>query len=392
MIWKLLGSLILLGALVGGGLLIFDYMGWDQGERISSGQVVQPIPTTTIAPVPWVLETYVTNLEVPWSMVFTTSDRMLVSQRPGQIVEIVNGSVSRQPLISFSDVVSDEEDGLMGLALDPEYTTNRYLYTCYTTTSSEGETIDRIVRMIDKGSQITVDSTIVDNIPAARYHAGCRLGIGPDQKLYATTGDATKKQLAQDKQSLAGKILRMNLDGSVPNDNPFANLVWTYGHRNSQGIAWSPASGKLYATEHGPSVIDGPAGGDEINLIEPGNNYGWPLVSHQETLAGTQSPLIVFTPAEAPAGAMFYSGKVFPQYTNDFFFATLKGEGVMRMEFDSNDPTKVLGYEKLPIQVGRVRDVVESPDGFIYLSTSNRDGRGKPTDKDDVIYRLVPEH
>jgi glucose/arabinose dehydrogenase len=157
-------------------------------------------------------------------------------------------------------------------------------------------------------------------------------------------------------------------------------------------LAWNNETGQLYETEHGPSVFDGPAGGDEVNLIVAGGNYGWPLVSHDGILEGATSPLLTFTPAEAPGSAMFYSGSAFPQYANKLFFGALRGAGIVVVEFARDNPEKVISYEKLDVDVGRVRDVVEGPDGYIYFTTSNRDGRGNVRDGDDKIYRLVPRN
>jgi glucose/arabinose dehydrogenase len=228
---------------------------------------------------------------------------------------------------------------------------------------------------------------VLDKIPAAKFRAGCRIAFGPDGKLYITTGDSLDRQLAQDLDSLAGKILRINADGSIPNDNPFDDsAVWSYGHRNPQGIAWDDR-GQLYSSEHGPSVIDGPRGGDEVNKIIKGANYGWPLVSHEKTLEGTEPALEVFTPAEAPASLLIYSGNELPQFSGNLFFGALVGEGIVRM-IPSGDEFTI---EKIHTDYGRIREVTQGPDGLIYFTTSNRDGRGNPNTGDDKIYRLRPE-
>lgn len=334
------------------------------------------------------LEEVATGLDVPWSIVFTSNERFLVSERTGRVRQIVNGEILTEALIELP-VSSTGEEGLMGLVLDPNYEANKLLYACYAYDS--GNTlVDRVVRLRDEGDVMIEDGVVVDTIPAAQYHAGCRLGFGPDGKLYVTTGDATDRNLAQDLNSLAGKILPLNADGTRPEDNPIENsLIFSYGHRNPQGIDWHPVTGLLYSSEHGPSVFDGPAGGDEVNLIEPGKNYGWPLVSHDETQVGTVAPLVQFTPAEAPGSLLVYSGKIFPQYTNDLFFGALRGEGIVRLRL-SDDGRQVVEEEKLDILVGRVRDVVEGPEGYIYFTTSNTDGRGEVREGDDKVYRLVP--
>jgi glucose/arabinose dehydrogenase len=353
-------------------------------EITEAPQVSEPVPTG------WSVEVVVEGLEVPWSIIFTSPERMLVSERKGAIRVIRNGFLESQPAYVFEDITSQDEAGLMGLALDPAYEANQYIYACYATTEGSNP-INRIVRLRDAGDLLTLDAILLDDIPSARFHAGCRIRFGPDRKLYITSGDALDGQDAQEIDSLAGKILRMNSDGTVPVDNPFpGSLVYSYGHRNPQGIDWHPVTGKLFATEHGPSGFDGPPGGDEINLIQAGGNYGWPLVSHDRTLEGTLPPLIQFTPAEAPGSGMFYSSDRLPMFTGSFFFGALRGEGLVRVVFETSDPIRAQTVEKIVADVGRVRDVVEGLDGLLYFSTSNRDGRGNPQAGDDRILRLVP--
>ena len=329
------------------------------------------------------------NLYVPWSLVFTSPQRLLVTERDGKIKQINNNQLDPEPLIQFSEVISEGEAGLMGMDLHPDYQSNRYLYVCLTY-AHNNTLFNKIERLIDHKDYLTRDQIILDRIPAANNHAGCRIKFGPDSKLYITTGDALQKNLAQDLNSLAGKILRINDDGSIPTDNPFPDSpVYSYGHRNPQGLAWHP-QGQLFATEHGPSGFDGPGGGDELNHVKPGQNYGWPLVSHDKTYPDTISPLLVFTPAEAPSGALIYTGSLFPQFKNNLFFTALRGSGIFHVTLDSQNPTNILSYQKLEIDLGRIRDVTQSSDGFIYFSTSNRDGRGQVRGDDDKIYRLEP--
>jgi aldose sugar dehydrogenase len=185
----------------------------------------------------------------------------------------------------------------------------------------------------------------------------------------------------------------LNDDGSVPNDNPFVGQqnarpeIWSYGHRNSQGLDWQPGTDLMFQTEHGPSGFDGPGGGDEVNIVERGKNYGWPLIHHRQTRAGLESPLLEYTPACAPASGMFYRGSAWPGWQGNFLFGCLRGERIIRVLLDGR---RVVSQENLlEHQFGRIRDVAEGPDGFIYFSTSNRDGRGKPAQDDDRIIRLV---
>ncbi len=281
----------------------------------------------------------------------------------------------------------------MGLALDPDYSVNKLLYACYAY-SRGGSLIDRVVRFVDHGSSAGPQHIVIDGIPAALNHAGCRLGFGPkDHKLYVTTGDATNRSNPQNLGSLGGKILRVNGNGSIPSDNPFAHSpVWTLGHRNPQGIAWQPGTNQLYETEHGPTAgVDGAPGGDEVNIIIKGHNYGWPIVSHNETDKRFVTPLLVFTPAIAPSGATFYTSDVLPQFKNNLLFAALKGSGVYRVIFDTKNRAKIIVDKKIPdINVGRVRDVEQGPDGALYILTSNRDGRGTVRRGDDHVYRIAP--
>ncbi len=336
------------------------------------------------------IESVASGLDTPWDIVFTSPERMLVSERPGQIRVIENGVLRDDPLYVFNEVLENGEDGLMSIAIDPEYVTNHFVYAAVAY-AEIGESLTlKVVRFTDTGNILMDPFIVIDQIPAAKFHAGCRITFGPDGKLYITTGDATNKELAQDLTSLAGKTLRINKDGTIPADNPFpGSAVWSYGHRNSQGLAWNLETGMLYESEHGPSVFDGPAGGDEINVIEKGANYGWPLVSHEKNREGMIAPLVTFTPAEAPGSLMIYSGKVFPEWKGNLFFGALKGEGLMRVRLDANDPKKVAAYSKLrEVSLGRIRAVIEGPDGNIYFTTSNRDGRGKPAPLDDRIFRI----
>jgi glucose/arabinose dehydrogenase len=338
------------------------------------------------------VETVVGNLEVPWSIVFTPDGRMIFTERKGRVRVFENGKLRAEPLANIADVDPTGESGLMGLTLHPQFATNHLLYLSYA--YSQNGKLVRVVRFRETGNALVDRTVIIENIPAAQFHAGCRLRFGPDSKLYITTGDATERDLAQKLDSLAGKTLRLNDDGTVPPDNPLVGQqgarpeIWTYGHRNSQGLDWQPGTNLMFQTEHGPSGFDGPGGGDEVNIVERGKNYGWPLIHHTQTREGLESPLLEYTPAVAPASGMFYRGSLFPQFRGNFFFGCLRGEAIIRVVLDGR---RVVSQERLlDKQYGRIRDVAEGPDGALYFSTSNRDGRGSPAKDDDRIMRLVP--
>jgi aldose sugar dehydrogenase len=333
------------------------------------------------------------NLQVPWSISFATDGRIIFTERPGRVRVIEQGRLRPEPLSIINDVESRSESGLMGLTLHPQFASNHFLYLAYAYANGDGQRV-RVVRFRETGNSLTDRKLIIENIPAAQFHAGCRLRFGPDGKLYITTGDATEPATAQRLDSLGGKTLRLNDDGSVPSDNPFVGQqgarpeIWTYGHRNPQGLDFQPGSNLIFETEHGPSGGDAPGGGDEVNIVEKGKNYGWPVIHHRDARAGLESPLLEYTPAVAPASGMFYRGTAFPQFRGNFFFGNLRGETIIRVVLDGR---RVVSQERLlERQYGRIRDVAEGPDGAIYFSTSNRDGRGQPATDDDRILRLVP--
>ncbi|MFL6211611.1 MAG: PQQ-dependent sugar dehydrogenase [Pyrinomonadaceae bacterium] len=344
------------------------------------------------------VETVVGNLEVPWAIVFTPDGRMLFTERPGRVRVFENGKLRPEPLGIIADTEPTGESGLMGLTLHLQFAQNHLLYLAYAYRGAGDDQRVRVVRFRETGSALTERKVIIEDIPAAQFHAGTRLRFGPtDGKLYITTGDATTREIAQQLNSLGGKTLRLNDDGTIPPDNPFVNQpgarpeIWTYGHRNSQGIDFQPGSNLMFQTEHGPSGFDGPGGGDEVNIVERGKNYGWPLIHHTATRAGLEAPLLEYTPAVAPSGATFYRGtnpNGFSQFKGNFFFACLRGEAIIRVVLDGR---RVVSQERLlDHQYGRIRDVVEGPDGALYFATSNRDGRGSPARDDDRIMRLVP--
>ncbi|HEY9231852.1 MAG TPA: PQQ-dependent sugar dehydrogenase [Blastocatellia bacterium] len=348
--------------------------------------------TATAGAVQFRIETVADGLVVPWSIVFVPDGRVFFTERPGRVRVIENGKLRQEPLATIADVEPSGESGLMGMTLHPQFASNHLLYLAYAYRAG-GQRV-RVVRFKEPSKGLEERKVIIEEIPAAANHAGCRLRFGPDGKLYITTGDATERELAQRLDSLAGKTLRVNDDGTAPSDNPFIGQagarpeIWSYGNRNSQGFDWQPGTNLMFETEHGPSGFDGPGGGDEVNLIERGKNYGWPLIHHQATAAGMESPLLEYTPAVAPASGMFYRGTAFPAWRGNFFFGCLRGQCIIRVVLDGR---RVVSQERMLVEdYGRIREVAEGPDGALYYSTSNRDGRGRAASADDRILRLVP--
>ena len=360
-----------------------------------SGQPDHPAP----APVEFTVEVVAENLEVPWDIVFTPDGRMLFTERPGRVRVVENGRLNPEPLFTVPDVQTERggEIGLMGICLHPDYATNRHVYLAYGHTSGDVRVVRYTETEGDSGRRTLGDEkVIIQGFPAAANHAGCRIAFGPDGKLYITTGEAYHKELAQDMTSLGGKTLRINGDGTIPEDNPFTqdasarHEIWTLGHRNAQGMDWHPGTGLMFQSEHGPSGGDAAGGGDEINIVEAGKNYGWPTIHHRETREGLESPVVEWTPAQAPGSGTFYTGDLFPELKGEFLVGMLRGANLMRIEV-SDDGRTVKAVGPLVTGYGRIRDVAESPDGAIYFTTSNRDNRGRPAPTDDRILRLVPK-
>jgi glucose/arabinose dehydrogenase len=338
------------------------------------------------------LETVAGGLEVPWAFAWLPDGRMLVTERPGRVRIVEKGKLRPEPVFTVPDVEPSGESGLMDITLHPDFAANNFVYLAYAY-NQDGKHV-KVVRYKFAADKFTEPKTILEGVPGAPNHAGMRCDFGPDGKLYISAGDSTDWQLAQKLDSLAGKILRVNDDGTIPPDNPFINQknvrpeIWAYGVRNPQGLAWQPDSNLLFETEHGPSGFDGPGGGDEVNIIEKGKNYGWPVIHHRDTKEGMESPLLEYTPAVAPASGMFYKGSIFPDFKSNFFFGNLRGETIIRVILNGRN---VVAQERLlEDKLGRIREVAEGPDGFIYFSTSNRDGRGSAAESDDRIFRMVP--
>lgn len=334
------------------------------------------------------VEVVAENLRVPWSIVFLPDGRMLFTERPGRVRLLEKGKLQEKPVLILDRVENAKKMGLLGMALHPEFSRNKWVYLAYNYKQEE-QAMLRVVRYQFAANQLIKPRTIIENIPANQNHSGCRLLFGLDGKLYLTTGDADVPRKAQELNALNGKILRLNDDGSIPADNHFVTQtgarpeVWSYGHRNPQGIDFQPGTGYLFDTEHGPN------GGDEVNRVVKGANYGWPVVHHQDVRPGMERSLLEFTPSIGPGSAIFYEGKAFPLFKGDLLVACLRGEAILRVQLKED---QVLQHEfLLQKQYGRIREVAVGPEGYIYFSTSQHDPpEGQPKPGYDKIFRLVP--
>jgi glucose/arabinose dehydrogenase len=330
--------------------------------------------STNARPVEVQTSVIATNLEVPWGFAFLPngdalfterdSGRLLRMDAPASIEE-----VQRLPTRGYG------EGGSLGLAVSPNYEEDGYVYAYYTTDQD-----NRVVRF-RLGEE---PQPILTGIPFNSYHDGGRIAFGPDRMLYIATGDAGDPANSQDPNSLGGKILRLTPDGGIPEGNPFPNNpLYSYGHRNVEGLAWDER-GRLYASEFGLNRYD------EVNLIEPGENYGWPEVEGEGGKAlGYVDPITTWSTSEAsPSGAEILKNGAIPLWEGDLFVAALRGERLWRLELGP-DGNVVERDQLLRDEIGRIRNVVQAPDGSLWVTTSNLDGRGTPAPQDDRILRLA---
>jgi len=315
------------------------------------------------------------GLEVPWSLAFLPDGSLLVTERPGRVRLITREGVLLPEALFTLHVVQkiQGEGGLHGVAIHPDFVKNSFVYLYFTYANQGAKSFNRVARYTFQQNTLAQEKIIVDQIPGALFHDGGRIKFGPDRYLYITTGDAQEPSLAQDKNSLAGKILRVTEDGTPAPGNPFNTMVYSYGHRNPQGIAWDK-SGKLWETEHGQNATD------ELNLIEAGNNYGWPTIKGNEVKDGFISPIIQSgSETWAPGGASYLDGSV--------YFVGLRGQALYEAKLSGNTAMVKIHLQK---ELGRLRDVIVGPDNMLYIATSNRDGRGIPGVGDDKIIRVNP--
>ncbi len=322
------------------------------------------------------IEVIAQNLDIPWEIVFLQNGDLLVTERSGKLLKI--GSETKV-IKEIEGVKHVGEGGLLGLTLHPNFSVNNFIYLYSTTQDSNGIT-NRVERYRFSNDTLSERKVVLEKIKGSSNHDGGRIAFGPDGYLYITTGDAESPNLAQDKNSLNGKILRIKDDGSIPEDNPFGNAVYSLGHRNPQGLAWDK-NGTLWETEHGPSGIQ--TGNDEVNLITKGGNYGWPTIKGNQTKEGLIPPIIESGSKDtwAPSGMAYYNGSL--------FFSGLRGEALYEVKIRNGNKLDLFTHFKQ--EFGRIRAVVLGPDGYLYLSTSNRDGRGQVREGDDKIIKINPK-
>lgn len=328
------------------------------------------------------IEVFIKNLKIPWGMAFLPNGDFIFCQRDGQI-DLLKKGESEYNLIMFR-IVKSAEGGLLGLAIDPDFVSNQFVYIYETVTSS-----NQLVRLRLENDLLTDETIIIPGIPSAYNHDGGALRFGPDGFLYLGTGDALQPDLAQDKNSLAGKILRVDKNGDPVPGNPFNNRVWSYGHRNVQGFDWNK-QGKMISTEHGPTIEFGWCCHDEINLIEPGKNYGWPLA-----MGGTETdsltPALYQTGMEtwAPSGCTFIKGNEWGNWEGNFIFCCLRGQRLVRFDMNDTGDNLLARNDTLIGEFLRLRNIIQAPDGSLLFTSSNiGTTTNQPLTGDDKIYRM----
>ena len=318
---------------------------------------------------PRVSRTLARDLRVPWGLAFLLNGDALVGERVTGRIHRVDKQGGSKPVAMIS--VNDAgEGGLLGLAVAPTFGSgDRWVYYYFTSTAGD----NRVERREFRGGEMGEPELLLDGIPSGINHDGGRLAFGPDGMLYVGTGDAGVPARAQNRRSLAGKILRMTPTGGVPGDNPFDSLVWSYGHRNVQGVTWDDR-GRMWASELGQSSQD------EVNRILPGRNYGWPDSEGRSSDPDHTDPFATWSPAAcSPSGIAYARGRL--------WVAALRGQSLWSVRLDgTNRGRKVRHFNQ---RFGRIRTVATAPDGSLWITTSNRDGRGDPTRADDRVIRIT---
>lgn len=374
-------------------------------EQTPSAQTSQPTNSNSAAtpaqagksttPVRFKVEMIATGLEVPWDIEALPDGRIFVLERAGRVRILRNQQLDPTPYpVTLENFSATGQGGLMDMALHPDFVNNKLVYLAYTVETNRAMHT-RVARFRDTGTGLVLDRQIFNADPVdSTKHFGSRIGFGQDRQLYITLGERGKWDKAQDLGTVNGKTLRLQEDGTIPADNPFVGRagakpeVFSYGNRNTQAMAFQPVTGLIWQAEHGPSGNDRPGGGDEINIIEAGKNYGWPIIHHSMSQAGLESPLREFTPATAPGGAAFYTGDRFPQWQGNLFVANLRGQSLQRFTINGRQIVEVENL--LSNDYGRLRAVTVI-DGYVYVSTSNGDGYGSGNRGQDTILRLSPQ-
>lgn len=333
-----------------------------------------------------------TGLDTPWEMLWGDDDHIWFTERYGRVSRLNPDNGEINELITIEEVHEEGESGLLGMAFHPDFPETPHVYLVYNYLS--GSNIkERLVRYTYENESLTSPSVLIEGIEGNTYHNGSRIIFDDEDKLYFTTGDAGNTSYSQDLQSLNGKILRMNPDGSIPEDNPFEDsYIWTYGHRNAQGLVISP-EGIMYSSEHGP------ASDDEMNIIEKGRNYGWPDVNGfcDETSEmdfcednNVKEPIEAWTPTLAVAGIDFYDHDAIPAWNNSILMTTLKESELVHLKLSDDGMSIDEENSWFDNWFGRLRDVCISPEGRVFIAVSNRDGRGNPKPGDDRIVEIAP--
>jgi glucose/arabinose dehydrogenase len=354
------------------------FISFHNHAQISIGNTV--VDTNSIA----------TNLDTPWEILWGPDDHIWITERYGRVSRLNPESGELTGLITINEVYEESESGLLGMALHPDFPDTPYVYLVYNYLS--GNAIqEKLVRYTYESSRLVAPQTLIDGIDGNSNHNGSRIVFDEENMLYFTTGDAGNTAYSQDLNSLNGKILRMNPDGTIPTDNPYENsYIWTYGHRNPQGLVISP-DGIMYSSEHGP------ASDDEMNIIEKGKNYGWPdVMGYCDEASETsfcsehqvKEPIAAWTPTLAVAGTDHYHHDAIPEWNNSLLMTTLKESELVQLKL-SEDGMSVLEEKRwFDGWFGRLRDLCISPGGSVFLAVSNRDGRGNPRPGDDRIVEI----
>jgi glucose/arabinose dehydrogenase len=330
--------------------------------------VATPAPVEAQTPA---VRVVATNLVAPWGMAFLPDGTALVTERDSARLVSVTSAGQVTPIGTVPGVVPGGEGGLMGIAVSPTFATDRYVYLYYTAAAD-----NRIVRFRYENGQIGQQQVLLGGLAKSSIHNGGRIAFGPDGMLYAGVGETGNTALSQDLASNNGKILRMTPEGGPAPGNPFNTLVWSYGHRNVQGLAWDE-QGRMYASEFGQNTFD------EVNRIEPGNNYGWPTVEGNGTDTQFTNPIATWTTAEAsPSGMAYHDGSL--------WVGGLRGSRLWQVPLLGDGGGVGTPTAHFAGQYGRLRAVESAPDGTLWVATSNRDGRGFPTAQDDRILSITP--